>query len=111
MDCKKENYYPSAYIADNGFSNNQREIVTVFSENDFNVLFEGSEMSCKDILSKYFYCNICFNNDVNLLVTYSGKIIELKSFENPYLLTKKIINTISKMQYGSEEYENYINTQ
>ena len=98
-------------MADNRFSNNQREIITIFSEEDFNILFEGGEMSCKDILSKYFYCNICFNNDVNRLVTYSGKIIELKAFENPYLLTKKIINTISKMQYGSEEYENYINTQ
>jgi hypothetical protein len=111
MDCEANSYYISPYKADNGFSSTQREVFTVFSEDDFNVLFEGGEMSCKEVLSKYFYCNICFNNDLNRLVTYSGKMIELEPLKNPNLLTKNIINTISKMQYGSEEYENYINTQ
>ena len=91
-----------------GFLNQQREVVTMFSEKELESSFNETNISCKDVLSNFFYCNICFNNDANYLISYSGKRFDLDTVDDPNTFTNNLINLISSMQMGSEEYDYFL---
>tara|TARA_Y100000766_G_scaffold274361_1_gene276276 strand:- start:376 stop:786 length:411 start_codon:yes stop_codon:yes gene_type:complete len=91
------------------FKKEHREVITSFSEQEMDSLFYETNMSCKDVLANFFYCNICFNNDANYLLSYNGKIFYLDSVEDPKVFTKNIVSLISSMKVGAEEYENFLN--
>ena len=91
------------------FKKEHREVITSFSEQEMDSLFYETNMSCKDVLANFFYCNICFNNDANYLLSYNGKIFYLDSVEDPKGFTKNIVSLISSMKVGAEEYENFLN--
>tara|TARA_Y100000994_G_scaffold208837_1_gene181967 strand:- start:561 stop:971 length:411 start_codon:yes stop_codon:yes gene_type:complete len=92
-----------------GFKNQYREVITSFSEQEMDSLFYETNISCKDILANFFYCNICFNNDANYLISYNKQIFDLDSVEDPKEFTESIINLISSMQIGSAEYKDFLN--
>ena len=112
IECDLNNYFISPNKNHNtGFLKNQREIATTFSEKELEVLFNQTDISCKNVLANFFYCNICFNSDHNYLISYSGEKFDLDSSSNPNTFTNNIISLISSMQMGSEEYEYFLSSQ
>ena len=111
VDCDDNNYFVSPNInTESSFKNQQREIMTIFSEKELNSLFDDTGVSCKNILANFFYCNICFNNESNYLISYSGSRFNLDMTKDPNEFTKNIIELISSMQMGSDEYSYFLNT-
>ena len=112
IDCDENNYLKSPNENhQSNFKNKQREIITTFSEKELDILFEDTNLSCKYILSNFFFCNICFSNDYNSLISYSGKKIDIDKTQDPNKFTLKIINLISSMQMGKDEYLHFLNAQ
>jgi len=112
IECDLNNYFISPNKNNNtGFLKTQREIATTFSKKELDVLFNQTNISCKNVLSNFFYCNICFNSDRNYLISYSGEKFDLDSSSNPNTFTNNIISLISSMQMGSGEYEYFLSSQ
>tara|TARA_B100000925_G_C21657256_1_gene324085 strand:- start:22 stop:396 length:375 start_codon:yes stop_codon:yes gene_type:complete len=111
INCKSGNYYQSTfYKSNNGFLNSQREISTKLSENDFDIILSDYNLSCKDILANYFYCNFCFNSSESFIISYDGRKIILEDSTEAIEFTKNVLSIISNMQMGSEEYDEFIST-
>ena len=111
VDCDDDNYFVSPNTnTESNFKNQQREIITTFCEKELNSLFGDTGVSCKNILANFFYCNICFNNEANYLVSYSGNQFNLDDTKDPNEFTNNIIDLISSMQMGSEEYSCFLNS-
>ena len=111
INCKSGNYYQSTfYKSNNGFLNIQREISTKLSENDFDIILSDYNLSCKDILANYFYCNFCFNSGESFIISYDGRKIILEDSTGAIEFTKNVLSIISNMQMGSEEYDEFIST-
>ena len=89
----------------NGFRNSKREIRTHFSEKDFKLLYTNSKLSCLDVLEKYFHCSVCFNIDLEYIISYSGRKINLERTDWVIEFTDQILKIISGMYVGSLEYE------
>ena len=89
----------------NVFRNSKREIGTHFSEKDFKLLYTNSKLSCLDILEKYFHCSVCFNIDLEYIISYSGRKINLERTDCVIEFTDQILKIISGMYVGSLEYE------
>ena len=111
VKCDTNNYFITPNKSSNTvFKTKYREVITSFSEQEMGSLFYETTISCKDVLANFFHCNICFNNDVNYLLSYNRQIFNLDSVEDPKIFTKNIISLISSMQVGSEEYKNFLNS-
>ncbi|MBF25927.1 MAG: hypothetical protein CMP49_05380 [Flavobacteriales bacterium] len=112
ISCDENNYFESPKSNhNNGFKNYNRELFTEFSEKELESLFNTTNISCKDILTTFFYCNICFNNNVNYLISYNGNRFDLQSVNDPNMFTNSVINLISSMTIGEEEYNTFLNSQ
>ena len=110
VDCDDSNYFVSPNKnPESGFKNQQREIITTFSESELNSLFGNTGVSCKNILADFFYCNICFNNEDNYLISYNGGLFNLDDIKDPVEFTNSIITLISSMKIGSDEYSYFLN--
>ena len=111
VDCDDSNYFVSPNKnPEAGFKNQQREIITTFSEKELSSLFGDTGVSCKNILADFFYCNICFNNEDNYLISYNGGLFNLDDIKDPVEFTNSIITLISSMKIGSDEYSYFLNT-
>jgi len=110
INCKPGDYYISKNNYNTGFQNNRREISTTLSEPELELLFNETNISCKDILADFFYCNICFNNSSNYLISFNGNRFNLHEENNPVLFTNNVINLIKSMEMGAQEYEYFLNT-
>ena len=111
INCNSGNYYQSTfYKSNNGFLNSQREISTTLTENDFDIILSDYNLSCKDILANYFFCNFCFNSDESFIISYDGRKIILDDSIKAIEFTKNVLSIISNMQMGSEEYDEFIST-
>ena len=111
VDCDDSNYFVSPNKnPESGFKNQQREIITTFSEKELDSLFGDTGVSCKNILADFFYCNICFNNEDNYLISYNGGLFNLDDIKDPVEFTNSIITLISSMKIGSDEYSCFLNT-
>ena len=74
-------------------------------------MFSNTGISCKNILANFFYCNICFNNNTNYLISYNGRQFNLDNVKSPGEFTNSIIKLISSMPIGSKEYSDFLNSQ
>jgi len=84
--------------------------VSKLSENDFDIILSDYNLSCKDILANYFYCNFCFNSGESFIISYDGRKIILEDSTEAIEFTKNVLSIISNMQMGSEEYDEFIST-
>ena len=100
-------YYSSKYSTESTFKNNQREIFTTFSLTDFQQFYRDTNISCLDVLSNHFYCNLCFENTSNRLISYSGKCIDFSNELNLMEFVDAVLSEISQMDIGSNEYESF----
>ena len=111
VDCDDSNYFVSPNKnPESGFKNQQREIITTFSEKELSSLFHDTGVSCKNILADFFYCNICFNNEANYLISYNERLFNLDDIKDPVEFTNSIITLISSMKIGLDEYSYFLNT-
>ena len=111
VDCGDSNYFVSPNKnLESGFKNQQREIMTTFSEKDLDSLYGKTGLSCKNILSTFFYCNICFNNEANYLISYNQTRFNLDDTKDPNVFTNNVIALINSMQTGAEEYSFFLNS-
>ena len=109
-NCMTDRYYSSSFHKyNNGYRYTQREISTNFSEEDFNQLFKESNLSCKEILTKYFYCNMCFNSAQEHIISYNGNKIILDSTNSVIDFTENILSIIANMDTGAQEYDDFNN--
>ena len=112
INCSVDNYYVSKNTnPNNQFQNKHREIITTFSENELNSLFNNTNISCKEVLTTFFYCNICFNSSSNYLTSYNGNKFEILRESNPSVFTNNVITLIKSMKMGQKEYEKFLNAQ
>lgn len=110
--CDVSKYYSSSkHSIESTFKNNQREIFTIFSLTDFQQSYRDTNMSCLDVLSNHFYCNLCFENTSNHLISYGGKRIDFCSELNLMEFVDAVLSEISQMDLGSNEYESFIGAQ
>ena len=89
---------------------NRRELKTTFSRSDFDLSHEKFGLSCSELLSNYFYCNICFDSYENSLTSYDGRKYSLKKMISPIEITNECLNLISNMSMGSNEYSKFLKT-
>ena len=108
LNCDSENLFKTKSVNKNKYKYNQRTIHTKFSKEIFDEISNKNGVYYKEILAKYFYCNICYNSEENYIITYNGKVIKLGKISDPSMLAEKIISRLSKMELGAKEYENYI---
>ena len=50
-------------------------------------------------------------NNVNYLISYNGNRFDLQSVNDPNMFTNSVINLISSMTIGEEEYNTFLNSQ
>ena len=111
VSCTNNNYMSKNNINPENNYENRREIKTTFSRSDFDLSHKQFGLSCSELLSDYFYCNICFDSYENSLTSYDGRKYSFKKIISPIEITNECLNLISNMSMGSNEYSKFLKTQ
>jgi hypothetical protein len=111
VNCTNNNYMSKNNINPENNYENRRELKTTFSRSDFNLSHKQFGLSCSELLSDYFYCNICFDSYENSLTSYDGRKYSFKKIISPIEITNECLNLISNMSMGSNEYSKFLKTQ
>ena len=108
VSCINNNYMSKKNINPKNNYENRREIKTIFSRSDFNLYHEKLGISCLELLSDHFYCNICFDSEENSLTSYDGRKYIFEKKFSPIEITDKCLDLISSMSMGSNEYSEFL---
>ena len=108
VNCTNNNYMSKNNINPENNYENRRELKTTFSKSDFDLYNEKFGLSCSELLSDYFYCNICFNSNENSLTSYDGRTFNFKKKMSSIEITNECLNLISGMTMGSNEYSEFL---
>ena len=111
VNCTNNNYMSKNNINPENNYENRRELKTTFSRSDFDLSHEKFGLSYSELLSDYFYCNICFDSYENSLTSYDGRKYSFKKIISPIEITNECLNLISTMSMGSNEYSKFLKTQ
>ena len=111
VNCIKNNYMSKKNINPENNYENRRELKTTFSKSDFDLSHEQFGLICSELLSDYFYCNICFEAPENSLTSYDGRRYSFKKNISPIEITNECLNLISSMSMGANEYSRFLKTQ
>ncbi len=111
VNCTNNNYMSKNNINPENNYENRRELKTTLSRSDFDLSHEQFGLSCSELLSDYFYCNICFDSYENSLTSYDGRKYSFKKIISPIEITNECLNLISNMSMGSNEYSKFLKTQ
>ena len=82
-------------------------VTTIEDPSSFDVLYPGTNLSCKEVLTVHFHTNIHLNQDRNQLIAMDGSKWKV-SGENALELTMSTVEEIAAMRYGSEEKTQFI---
>ena len=106
MQCTEGNYIKSNFIKDsNKMTNKQRNIISVFTKDDWNKKYQNSNFSYQEIFTDFFYCNICCNSSSNKIISYSGKEYLFDNSLSISTFSEELIKLIGSMSIGSKENE------
>lgn len=106
MQCTEDNYIKSNFINDsNKMTNKQRNIISVFTKDDWNKKYQNTNFSYQEIFTDFFYCNICCNSSSNKIISYSGKEYLFDNSLSISTFSRELINLIGSMSIGSKENE------
>ena len=111
VNCTNNNYMSKNNINPENNYENRRELKTTFSKSDFDLSHEKFGLTYSELLSDYFYCNICFDSYENSLTSYDGRKYSFKKIISPIEITNECLNLISNMSMGSNEYSKFLKTQ
>ena len=104
MNCAKENYIKSNFHNEsNKMTNKQRNIISIYSINDWNKKYLKTSFSYKEVFTEYFYCNICCNSFNNKIISYSGKEYLFDSSLSINDFAIELIDLIGSMSLGRKE--------
>ena len=85
-----------------------RDLVTTIEDpSSFDVIYPGTNISCKEVLTVHFHTNIHLNQDRNELIAMDGSKWRV-SGDNAVELTISTVEEIAAMRYGSEENTQFI---
>ena len=85
-----------------------RDLVTTIEDpSSFDVIYPGTNISCKEVLTVHFHTNIHLNQDRNQLIAMDGSKWKV-SGDNALELTISTAEEIAAMRYGSEENTQFI---
>ena len=65
-------------------------------------------MTCREVLTNHFYCNICTNNQQNELRSYNNSRYKINLSNNVSEFTNNVLSLIKSMTLGAEEYESFL---
>ena len=106
MQCTEDNYIKSNFINDsNKMTNKQRNIISVFTKDDWNKKYQNTNFSYQEIFTDFFYCNICCNSSSNKIISYSGMEYLFDNSLSISTFSEELINLIGSMSIGSKESE------
>ena len=111
VNCTNKNYMSNNNVNPENNYENRRELKTTLSKSDFNILYEKYGLSCSELLSNHFYCNICFDSNENSLTSYDGRKFSFKQKISSIEITNECLNLISTMSMGSSEYSTFLEAQ
>ena len=86
-------------------TNKQRNIISVFTKDDWNKKYQNTNFSYQEIFTDFFYCNICCNSSSNKIISYSGKEYLFDNSLSISTFSEELINLIGSMSIGSKENE------
>ena len=106
LNCSVENYIQSShYNSSNGMKNQQRNMKTLYTLRDWDQQYLDTKYSCKEIITKFFFCNICCNSEQNEIIAYNGRSFEFENSSSAIDLTADVIRLLGTMSIGSLESE------
>ena len=104
LNCSYENYIQSSYYnSSNGMKNQQRNMKSIYTLKDWAQQYLHTKYSCKEIITQFFFCNICCNTEQNKIFAYSGKSFEFENSFSVIELTTALIDLLGTMSIGSLE--------
>ena len=104
LNCSVENYIQSShYNSSNGMKNQQRNMKTLYTLKDCDQQYLDTKYSCKEIITQFFFCNICCNSEQNEIIAYNGRSFEFKNSSSTIDLTADVIRLLGTMSIGSLE--------
>ena len=104
LNCSVENYIQSShYNSSNGMKNQQRNMKTLYTLRDWDQQYLDTKYSCKEIITQFFYCNICCKSENNEIIAYSGRSFEFENSSSVIELTTAVIDLLGTMSIGSVE--------
>ena len=88
-----------------------RDLVTTIEDPaEFDTLYPGTDMTCREVLNKHFHTNIHLGEDRNELIAMDGSRWHV-SGNDVVALTMDTVEEIAAMRYGSEENSEFEETQ
>ena len=83
--------------------NQQRNMKSIYTLKDWDQQYLDTKYSCKNIITQFFYCNICCNSKQNQIMTYNGRSFEFENSASVIEFTTEIIRLLGTMSIGSLE--------
>ena len=106
LNCSVENYIQSSHFnSSNGMKNQQRNMKSIYTLKDWDQQYLDTKYSCKEIITQFFYCNICCNSKQNEIIAYSGRSFEFENSSSVTELTTAVIDLLGTMSIGSLEIQ------
>ena len=104
LNCSVENYIQSSHFnSSNGMKNQQRNMKTLYTLRDWDQQYLDTKYSCKEIITQFFFCNICCNSEQNEIIAYNGRSFEFENPSSAIDLTADVIRLLGTMSIGSLE--------
>ena len=104
LNCSVENYIQSSYYNfSNGMKSQQRNMKSIYKLKDWDQPYLDTKYSCKDIITQFFFCNICCNSKQNEIIAYSGRSFKFENSSSVIELTTAVIDLLGTMSIGSLE--------
>ena len=83
--------------------NQQRNMKSIYTLKDWDQQYLDTKYSCKEIITQFFYCNICCNSKQNEIIAYSGRSFEFENSSSVTEFTTAVIDLLGTMSIGSLE--------
>ena len=110
-NCIDRNFISSNfYNSSNGLKDSQRNVISMHNKKQWNQQYLNTQFNCKEVLTKFFYCNICCNSNKNQITAYNGKKYSFESTLTTEQFISKLIDLIGNMSLGVKENNNFKNS-
>tara|TARA_B110001452_G_scaffold34208_1_gene26393 strand:- start:433 stop:726 length:294 start_codon:yes stop_codon:yes gene_type:complete len=83
--------------------NQQRNMKSINTLKDWDQQYLHTKYSCKEIITQFFFCNICCNSEQNKIFAYNGRSFEFENSSSVIELTSALIDLLGTMSIGSLE--------
>ena len=110
-NCIDRNFISSNfYNSSNGLKDSQRNVISMHNKKQWNQQYLNTQFNCKEVLTKFFYSNICCNSNKNQITAYNGKKYSFESTLTTEQFISKLIDLIGNMSLGVKENNNFKNS-